>query len=243
MHGFTLALVSVELPNTVYPVNEFYEAVSVLEDTGSATVSVTITHSSYTGTTLATEVADALTTESAISGGSHTYTGSYDSATKKITISSDDAFAYRPIADDIYEEMGITTLDADVAASVEGDYHVNISGSAYVDLVSNLATLNHSSTRIGGNILARIPLAGAFGDLIHIQYPDPSALQPSSPELHEIRLRLLDDRGNIWHMPPTAHLSVTFRIDPLENELAPPHSASNHDAVTGYQSLGHSIRK
>ncbi len=238
MNGFQLDLLSCEFVNAVYPINRFYNSLSVLEDTGAATLTVTLTSSSYTGSSLATHIASILTTASAATGNSNTYTGSYDSATKKITISSDDAFAWRAVsANDAYEQIGVTTLTAAVAASVVGDVPINLSGSAYIDVYSNFSNNNWSSSA-SAKVFARLPLAGDFGDFIALTFVEQEPIYVASPDLSRLQITLRDDRGNPWELPSTFHISFVFNLIPLPNPSDLPGSAGNSAHNIGYGSLG-----
>lgn len=236
LFGYKLGVEQVEIPNAVYPVNEYYNKVSVLEG-GGATLTVTMTSSNYTGTTIATHLAAILTTASAATGGTKTYTGTYDSYTKKITIASTGTFAYKSVANDAYELLGISTLTASVAASVVADNPVNLSGSAYVDIITNFSSNNWTSGYTS-NVLERIPLTGSFGDVIQVQYPAKMPLQITGAGFTEFRCMLRDDRGNPWKLPSNMHISLVLRVEPLVNPDAAPHSANNANYATAYSSIG-----
>ncbi len=236
MYGYKLNLESVEVPNGVYPVNEYYNKVSVLEG-GGATLTVTLTSSNYTGSTIVSHLATLLTTESAATGSTATYTGSYDSSTKKITISSSSTFAFRAVANDAYELLGIETLTASVGASKTGDYPVNLSGSAFVDLVTNFSSNNWTSG-YSSNVLGRIPLTGSFGDVLQVQFPAKDPIQISGSGFSEFKCLMRDDHGNPWKLPGNMHLTMVLRIDPIVNANAAPHSANNSNYATAYTSLG-----
>lgn len=238
LHGFSMTLVSAELPNGVYPLNSFYNTIAVSEAGGAAaTITATITASNYTGATLAAHLKTILDAASVAQGNSETYTVSYDSATKKLTFSATGNFAFVAVANSAYEALGITTLGGSTASPVVADYPINISGSAYVDLASNFHVQNWNSTSTS-NIIARIPLSGAFGDVINVSFPESLPLVVSGPSISDLHLRLLDDQGNPWRLPPNFHLSLVFRIDPIQGKHANPHSANRVDYGSAYSSLG-----
>ena len=216
MQAYGLSLQNIEFPNVVYPINEYNNQFSFSES-GGATITTTLTSNSYTGTQFVAALAAQMT---AVSVAVRTYTGSYDSQTKKATITvGAGTFRFMPNAStalSLYESLGmdeslLTTRTT--AASQTSEYPINVSGSSYVDVVTNLSTLNYSLDTTA-NVLVRIPLINAFGSMVFYEPSTDDRLAVDGQNLTELEVRLRDDHGNPWKLPSTAHLSITLKVTP-----------------------------
>lgn len=222
MMGFQLSLQNVEVPNVVYPINAYYNTVYWHEVSGADSLSAALTANNYTGTQLATALATAMTTESAANGSTRTYSGSYDSQSKKLTLTvAGDTFYWEAGSDTdpyCYDEMGLqrSLMPKAAAASQVSDFPINVSGTQFVDVVTNFSNHNFS-TGTTGNILARVPMDLGFGNVVTKTLVDKEKLFISVSHIDEIRISLRDDRGNPWILPANAHISLTLRVDPIEH--------------------------
>jgi hypothetical protein len=207
---FRLSLQTVEFPNTVYPINKYNNQL-VVEETGQPAVVLTLTPNNYTGDSIAVELAAQLNT---LTG---TYTVNYDKTSKKLDVllqAGPAQFAFEPVTFDAYEALGITTLlnsAIDLNVLTVFDAPVNLSGSAYVDLVTNFSTHNFS-TSTTANVLARIPLVVPFGNIVFYESATDDRLFITARQIDEIGVQLRDDRGNLFELPLNAHLSLVLKL-------------------------------
>ena len=79
---YSLSVQSIEIPNLRYPINDFTNKVYFSENVGPV-LTATLTNQNYTGSQLATELGVQMTVAST---APETWTGTYNSQTKKITI-------------------------------------------------------------------------------------------------------------------------------------------------------------
>lgn len=217
---YTISLKNIEFPNTVYPINRFNNIITFNEGGGDLTV--TLPPNSYTGT----QIAASLATLMSAAGG--TYTVTYDAQSKKLTFTETagpTAFYFvGSIANSGLSELGITTVgSASAATSQVSDVPINVSGTQYVDLVTNLSSLNYS-TSTNAHLLARIPVNVAFGEVVFYEPPVDLYLLMSSPDFISFSLVLRDDKNNSWELPSNSYLSMVMRLTPLIE----PHDEYNH---------------
>ena len=219
MQAYSLSLQNIEFANIVYPINEYNNRVSFSE--GGATISTMVPENAYSGTEMATALALVMTTASALSGLTQTYTGTYDIQSKKITITvGAGTFRFEPNSPidqfSLFESIGMDEFnltEKSQAASHTSEYPVNVSGSSYVDVITNLSTLNYSVDTTA-NVLVRIPLIFSFGQMVFYEPTTDDRLAIEGQNLTDLEIRLRDDHGNPWKLPRTAHLSITLKITP-----------------------------
>lgn len=230
--SYGVSLLNVEVPNSVYPINRFYCTLKYFE-TGGSSYTVTIAYGSYTGSSLATAVAVAMTATASAA----TYTGSYNSDTKKITITKNSgSFYWQAVDNDCYDEMGITTF-ATAAISQVSDAPVNLAGSNFIDVMCSEIPTDNVSVGSTGRVLARIPLDQNFGYIIYYQTPEALRIPVSMDSLSRLTFSLFDDRGNAWELPNNSHISFVMKIDPRAEPRATSGSLANPD----YSSTGVNI--
>lgn len=202
--------------NSVYAVNRFYDTINWTETDGStpATYSATLTHQTYTGAQLATHIAALMTTESA-AGLGDTYTGSYNSQTKFITITNTtglpNIFNFNAVANNAYRIMGFTATDIASqapAVSQTSVSMVDLAGTKYIDILSSsLSTANISSSSTSSTF-ARIPITTNIGSVIYYINHDSESLTLRSDNIEEIEIQLRDDEGNVYEMDENHHFSM-----------------------------------
>jgi hypothetical protein len=219
IEAFVISLQNIEFPNTVYAINEYYDTFYILE-TSTFLLGIVLEHKNYTGSELAIELAAKLTAASAASGAGWTYTAAYDAQTKKFTFSSAnpaELWAWVESGSTMFGELGVHTFDGANTQVKTSDYPINIAGSQYVDIVSNFSTHNWSASTTA-NVLARVPLPVAFGQVVYYESSTEDRIFTSATEITEVSLQLRDDRGNPWKLPPTQHLSLTLKVDLIEKD-------------------------
>lgn len=213
LHRYKVSLQSIEFANSVYPINNNNNVIRVDEDAGSQTSSVTLTNQGYTGTELATELQTKLNADATLAG---TYAVSYSTQTKLLTIGVSGgaaAFSFETVANDAYDDLGFNRSSfAAEAASQTSDFPINISGTQYVDVVTNLTTHNHSNSSTA-KVLDRVPLEVPFGSIVFYQPEYEQDLYVTTDQIDQIDLRLVDDRGNLFELPANCYVSLTLRIE------------------------------
>jgi hypothetical protein len=230
LKGYYMALQNIEFPNTVYPINSKNNVLlwDDYDDSLAATVSnlqITVPENNYTGPQLATKLQELMRAVSTID-----YIVSYDDQAKKMVFQGDvnDTLLWVSVSNSMYEELGFSetgasfstaqdiTPGADLTAAnnFSSDHPINISGTAYVDVVTNLSTLNHSLGTTA-NVLVRVPMNVAFGNVVFYEPATDDALFIPAQRLDEFFVQLRDDKGNSWELPPLSHVSMTMKITPI----------------------------
>ena len=196
-------------PNLVYPINKYNNNISFEEASAVGTIlSATIPENNYTGFTLAVALKTIMD-----AAGTDTYTVTYDSQAEKLNFVSTGTFRFtQEPSNGAYEELGITTSSS-YSGNITGDYPINISGSQYVDVISNLSSNSYSSTHESTNVIMRVPLVTGFGSVIHFGYDNKHKVLLTNPSFNTILFELRDDKGNAWELPTNA--SVSYHITVL----------------------------
>lgn len=193
----------VTFANTVYPIRSVNNSIVFTEGGGDLTATITADRI-YTGSQIATEIATQMT-----SAGGDTYTGSYDSNTKKITISSDGTFNITS-STTCLRELGWVAFSTAVS-SYTSAYPVRLDSTSYVDIIGNFTSRNISSNGYS-NILARVVVDQNFGTNIHYVNYSQDMLPLNSYELDSFHLRLQDDQGRLFTLPPNSPVNYVFTL-------------------------------
>jgi len=204
--NYSLSLESCSFPNSVYPINSNNNKIYFKEN-GGATLEATLQSNNYTGTEFATQIQTQLD-----AAGANTYTVTYDSQSKKITITENAANTIQLVAgdNDVYDNIGFIVTSAD-ANSITADNPVRLDGSLFIDIITNIGTQNYSSSG-RTNVLARIPLSGNFGNVIFYHDESETYLDLAEDDIGYIETRLLDDKGNTFDLPSNANVSYVLRL-------------------------------
>lgn len=210
INKFKITLRSVEFPHSVYPINAYNQNFHVTED-GVNTLTASplqLPSSLYTGSSIASTMQTLLNDAS-----TDMYTVTYDTSTKKLTITNTTGtFAFVETNNNCYEELGFGENAFDtLVSSVVSAYPINISGTQYIDLLSNLASLSYSNASTG-HVLARIPIDVAFGSVVFYQNALQEDLEITNSHIDEIFVSLVDDKGNYYELPDNAHMSLVFSL-------------------------------
>lgn len=226
----TVSLINMEIPNVVYPINQYYNSVQFTDSAG--TFSCTVADGFYTGSGLATALAAAMTA----TASDRTYSGSFSTTTYKITITQDNGtnWSWVAVDNDMYSELGITSFAAPAVSHV-GNAPVLLQGTNFVDVVcSELPSTNVVAGDSSQRVLARIPINENFGNIIFFQ-PNVGQMIPVSIDgVSTLTIALYDDRGNPWILPPNAHFSLCLSIEPQADSRAPSGTLANPDySVSG----------
>jgi len=203
-------LISVAFNNLRYPINSTNNSLVVSENSGAGSFTLSIAENLYTGISLATYLSTQMTSAST---QAITYTIAYNNDSKKLSFSAS-ALNFRILSTSTcLEELGFDrTGMSSFVASIPAPYPVQISGSPYVDILSNLPTRNTSSNGYF-NVLCRVPLEVAFGSLISYQPPSPVVIRMSASDFDGIDLSMRDYKSNPFSLPPTCNVCYTFKFN------------------------------
>lgn len=208
--NYTMSIESVSFPNAVYPINSNSNKIYWKED-GGATITSTLVTNNYTGTEITAQLQTQLNADT---GLARTYTVSYDSQSKKITITCDggvpDTIEFETGDNDAYDELGFN-VPTSAQTILVADYPVRLDGSQYVDVVSSIGNLNYSSNG-RTNILARIPILSGFGSVVYYENDSDDLLDLVQNDMTNLEIRLLDDKGYLFDLPANSNVSYVLKL-------------------------------
>ncbi len=211
---YKVALIDLEMPNTVYPINEYNNKLSWNDTAG--VVTLTIPENAYTGSQMATYLNSNMQPASDAVGATNVITCTYDSQSQKLSFASAANFYFIDVANSPLQELGLlNTGSAYAALSQVSSVPINLSGSQCVQLISSFSTKNFSSSTSAG-VLANVPLDTGFGSVIYYQAPLDVDLFVTAHDLAYVSIFLRDDRGNPWKLPLNSHLNLTLKISELQ---------------------------
>lgn len=214
MEGYAISLQSVMLPNLVYPINKNNQNIYFKED-GGATISFALDENNYTGTQIATELQSKL---NANTGLGRVYAVSYSTQTRKLTTTETgglpNTIQYVDGSKNAYVELGINSSKG-AATIYTHSYPVDLSGTEYVDLQTDITTSNYSSNG-KTNILERVPMSVSFGEIMTYQNTTDDYIRLNEDSISSLEIRLLDDKGNLWDLPGNAQVAFVFKLAIVE---------------------------
>lgn len=201
-------LADASFANLVYPINSSNQTLVVEENGASSTITLTITSQDYTGDEFATELQSILNAGTA---EGTTYTVSFDSQTKKITISTDGNDFRITSASTCLFEIGLYTEMSSASTNFTMPYTVRLDGTEYVDIVSNLK-VNNINASGRSTTLARVYLDSSYGSLVFWENETNDNLPFFGSDFSAIEMRLIDSKGNLYALPPNAPVSYTLKL-------------------------------
>lgn len=214
---YQLALHSCEFSNVIYPLNpdrRNYIVYYQEDNDPNTTIQAPFTIKNYDGTTLATELATNLSFNSP---NGYTYVVAFDAETKKLTIQEGAGDPFR-IVDGPYSAHREIGMDLSVTAFQTTAFTlsdpIDVSGSKYVDLLSNVTSSNISSST-NSNILYRIPLNVPFGSILFFQNSSDLFLNMNTENIDAFSISLRDDRGLPVTLPSNVSISYVFKLKRL----------------------------
>jgi hypothetical protein len=215
MRDFDVCLRSIEFPNTVNPTNEYNNVVVFTPDSIEA-LSVALEPGSYTGdvyaATIAAGMQQVLQQYDTPTYAAAVVTGSYDSLSKKITLVCSVPIKFVLASNSAYEQMGFDESSFNTTATDwTSTYPVNLSGTAYVDVVTNL-TVPSYNMRNSGHLLCRIQVDESFGNVIFYKNESTDMVQCTSRHIDRVEIKLFDDHGNPFKLPDNAHMSLVLTL-------------------------------
>jgi hypothetical protein len=216
LRDFKVTLRSIEFANAVYPTNEFNNVVSFTPD-GVTALTVHLVPSIYTGTTFVQSLAALMQTALRAYNNplyaTETVTGTYNSLTYKMTITSSVNIQFVLANNSAYESMGFNESTFNTAhTSWSSAYPIQISGTHYVDIITNLSTQSYND-RNSGHCLCRVPMTSGFGTLISYQNDFRDVNTVSNAYMDRLVLKLFDDHGNPYKLHDNAHVSFVLSFE------------------------------
>jgi len=214
--GWKVALVHAVIPNAVFPTNSTNNVVYIKEDGGS-TESVTLTAGCYEGS----EYADALETLLNASGDlSGTYVVTFDLISYYLTITVSGAVSTIQLvsgSNNALRQMGFDPGSLLDVASLTGNYPVNLHGTQYIAIASNIGQDN---ILVGANrpILDWVPLADGCFTVSYHQENTLVFFNTNRERMDLISIELYDDQGNIYDIPVNQSYQLVFIITPITDE-------------------------
>jgi hypothetical protein len=221
-----LTIESIQFPQMLYPFSVARQNYIIyFQEDGSDVVPLQAelqVDTDYNGATLSTEIADKMT---AASTGGHTYTVTYSTSTKRFTATTTGtSFRLVDAEKSAHFELGYNIADPVFYNSLTFAFPVDVSGTKYVDLVSNIGSSANYNSSGTFSPIARIPLLESFGEAVIYSGSLRQNLRFNEND-DVIRLQLRDDRGRLVDLPDNAHVSYSFSLQTVNintSELPAP---------------------
>lgn len=212
MENYAISIQSVTLPNLVYPFNKNNNTIYWNED-GGATITSTITPNNYTGTQMAAYLQTMFNADSVLG---RTYTVVYDGQSKKMTMTESVGLPntmafFTGSLGSPYDELGIKANSGNRSSTYQFEYPVDLSGTEYVDIQTDITTRNYSSNG-KSNILERIPVPVSYGEIVSYQNTTDDYISLNEDSISSLEIRVLDDKGNLWDLPPNAQIAIVCKL-------------------------------
>jgi len=202
----TIGLKSITFVNTLFAVNANTNTLVFEEDGAGTDFTATLTIGDYTATTLATELKTQLD-----SAGANVYTVTYNSNTFKYTIATAGTSIRLLDTSTCLEVIGFTAQTAFQTTSTTSDLVVRLDGAQYVSVITNLNSMNIASNSYS-NILERIPISVAIGDLVTYEPNEITYQSFHAGSLDNLALRLYDDKDVCVCLPANCAIQYVFAL-------------------------------
>lgn len=212
--GFSVALKEIIIPNLVYPINAYNNKIYVTETTGSLSFTATITPGNYDSSSIEAAVGTAITTASAASGNTWTYTCTYaGDDTQTLSISTGDVlktFIFTSGSNSAYYALGFASADYGTASdTLNGSLPIQLQGTDFVDVTTNFGNRNYNSKGFS-HTLDRIKIDVGFGDVVFHNNVFLPVINITNEHCDKFEMRLLDSNGNPYVLPENANVSITL---------------------------------
>lgn len=210
--GYKIALSQVHFMNARPVVHSYANKIYFVE--GAGTLEATLTSGDYTAADLVTELATQMTAV-----GGTTYTGTYNAVDGSfgLTTSPSTSFNFVSGVNNGYQALGIphlaSALPTASATSFTSTDVVNVSGTNYIDMVTDMPVETASSNNLP--VFARIPVPVAYGGYVNYVPSDVDYHYLKQNSISKIRVHLYDDQQNPFVLPTNIHVSITFKLMPL----------------------------
>jgi len=205
--GFEVQLEEFTMPFLEYGVNSKNNTL-IFEEKGAGTdITCTVAPGSYDITSFLTVLKNALELN-----GVNTYSCTYNTNTKKITIDAG-ADTFRLVSGNLLNVIGFEPQTSFATNSI-GSNPINLSGTAWIDVYSNLITNNYSIViRPAGTLLCRIPCNLSYGELIEYSSDFNHSFTVLNDEsINNLRISLYDQNGELLELPDSAYCSIVLSL-------------------------------
>jgi hypothetical protein len=214
--AYYLTLSNASIPIVFYPLSTYRKNYQLyLQEDGNTSVTTVVsltTDKNYNGVTLAVEIDTQLNLASG-----KTYGVSYDSEQSRFTVTvSSGTFRFVSGANSAHIEVGYDVLDPTFhSTGFEFPYPIDVSGTKYIDIHTNLGSQNTWNSTGTFNVTSRIMCVASFGEVLQFENPVQEK-RFSYDENDRIEFQLRDDRGHVIRFGNNHHCSFTFVIWPKE---------------------------
>lgn len=210
--NYVLEVVSICFPNAVYPINETNNRVYIVRSsTPLITTTISITPGNYNSASFVAELQNQLD----LVYGSNVFTVTYKTTTHTLALTdSAQTFAFVSGLYTMYEEIGFLGTLGKFGATQKCTGPLNISGSKYVDIFSNIPTRNAVSSSNAYH-LCRIPLVDNYGYIVYYEPQFQYQSEASNLNFPVLSLVLKDEKQNLWSLPTNTYISLVIRIKQL----------------------------
>ena len=213
-----ISLVDFNLPITFYPISAQRQnhQIYLQEDGSTTTLTGTLaTDTNYSGSTLASEVEDALNA----SGTAKTYAVAYDTPKGRLIITvSAGTFRFVNGINSAHIELGYdVAIPTYYATGKTLDYPVDVSGTKYIDIITNLGSTQSWNSTGTYQVTARVTSGASFGEVLQHSFMFPQDIR-AHEGTDRFNFQLRDDKGKIIALGPNTHASYTFILRPAESD-------------------------
>jgi hypothetical protein len=212
--GFRIGLEYITFTNSNAVVNPYQNKIYFSEN-GGATLTATLDTGNYDSTTFIAEIQAEM---NSVSGVGSPYTVTFDSTTNKLNINtSSTSLELISGINTVYHVMGFTSAGIELGALTDylSDGILDLSGSKTLSVEINpLDRYGFSSSNT--TAYQTIPLVSAYG-FVELYMPDTIIFKHiRKPNLRELSVRLVDDRGNQFYLASNTYVSMNFILRPIE---------------------------
>lgn len=213
---YQVQLASIAIPHAVLPTNRFNNRVYWQEAGSTAVTYEAIIPVGYY-TDAATYLGALASVMTVASGNLYTFTGSFDSLTYRATVDAGAGNTFRFVEGDwsAYGQLGVQE-GGNFAQTQIGVSPMDLSGTKYLDIVTNLPTQSYNSRDTLNYGISRVHLHDVFGTMIFHTFDSDSYINVEGHGFTRFDLYLFDDEGNPFELPPGQHVSIELRILPVE---------------------------
>ncbi len=213
-----LSLVNVSIPVLFYPISvERGNFKIYFQEDGSTATTYDIslnTGVNPTGVSLASD----LQAKMNAAPSSKTYTVTYDLSSGKLVINVNSG-TFRIVSGEnsAHVEVGYDVTDsAFKSTGFQLHYPIDVSGTKYIDIITNLGS--HGSWNSSGTfeIATRIPCIAAFGEILLENLPLSQKVRSYRP-IERVDFSLRDDRGKLIYLGKNHSCSFTYVLEPAKN--------------------------
>ena len=215
---YTVNLDSISIPNVEPAVRTGVNDRLVFRENGNnIDFTAVLPEGNYNGTQYASSLQTAM---NSVIGIANTYTVSYNPITLKFTIQTTipNTFSLRSNST-MLNELGFSSSQLNTFSTGKtADWTCDISGSHYIDIVSNFNTKTTGSGLNGrGNILARIQLDVPKGNIVYWKKSvDSNSIVVKRIDLEQLEFKIYNDKGQIFDIDPNQKICLNLSITPYK---------------------------